>query len=202
LGCPGYAEARVEGTHTLTTERLIVRVPAVSDADAIATYQAANRRHLAVWEPLRPEEYYTAAFWRLELQRLSALSLQGATVPFILSLRDLPPHVPPSIVGTCSLTNIVRGPFQAAYLGFGLAEAAVGQGLMSEALSAVIHFAFTDLNLHRLMANHQPENDRSARLLARLGFTVEGRAPDYLHINGAWRDHVLMSLINGQWRAP
>jgi ribosomal-protein-alanine N-acetyltransferase len=46
------------------------------------------------------------------------------------------------------------------------------------------------------MANYRPQNERSARLLERLGFTREGLAKDYLFIDGAWRDHVLTSLTN------
>jgi len=53
---------------------------------------------------------------------------------------------------------------------------------------------FESLRLHRVQANHLPENLRSARLLQRLGFRVEGSAHAYLFINGAWRDHVLTAL--------
>jgi ribosomal-protein-alanine N-acetyltransferase len=58
------------------------------------------------------------------------------------------------------------------------------------------------LNLHRVMANYLPENERSARLLARLGFCIEGQANAYLQIAGAWRDHILTSLVNAQWHEP
>ncbi|MFD2447620.1 GNAT family N-acetyltransferase [Vogesella fluminis] len=67
---------------------------------------------------------------------------------------------------------------------------------MREAVEAVIAFAFGTLKLHRVQANYQPENERSAALLKRLGFQIEGHARDYLFLNGAWRDHVLTSLIN------
>ena len=56
-------------------------------------------------------------------------------------------------------------------------------------------YSFDELGLHRIMANHQPENERSARLLERLGFEREGYARSYLHIAGAWRDHVLTALV-------
>lgn len=68
--------------------------------------------------------------------------------------------------------------------------------MMSEALQAVIAYAFGDLALHRLQANYQPANVRSARLLQKLGFEIEGQAKDYLFLDGAWRDHVLTSLRN------
>ena len=98
------------------------------------------------------------------------------------------------VIGTVNLTNFVRGYFQACYLGYALAERAQGHGLMTEALRLVLPFAFGPLGLHRVMANHTPDNERSRRVLARLGFRVEGLAPRYLQIHDTWRDHVLTAL--------
>jgi ribosomal-protein-alanine N-acetyltransferase len=67
---------------------------------------------------------------------------------------------------------------------------------MAEALQSVLGFAFGSLELHRVMANHVPGNDRSARLLERLGFEREGYAKAYLHLDGRWQDHVLTALTN------
>jgi ribosomal-protein-alanine N-acetyltransferase len=51
------------------------------------------------------------------------------------------------------------------------------------------------------MANHVPRNERSARLLERLGFEREGFAKAYLHLDGRWQDHVLTSLTSDRWGA-
>lgn len=67
---------------------------------------------------------------------------------------------------------------------------------MTEAPAACIDFAFDARRLHRIQANDRPDNDRSARLLARLGFEREGYANDYLFIDGAWRDQVLTARLN------
>jgi ribosomal-protein-alanine N-acetyltransferase len=99
-------------------------------------------------------------------------------------------------VGDCAFTNIVRGPFQACHLGYKLDQKFVGRGLMREGLTSAIDHAFHALKLHRIMANYQPTNERSGRLLRRLGFTIEGYARDYLFLNGGWRDHILTSLVN------
>ena len=72
---------------------------------------------------------------------------------------------------------------------------------MHEALSLLIEFAFSDLCLHRIMANYMPRNKRSAALLERLGFMREGLAKNYLLINGIWEDHVLTSLTNVHWES-
>ena len=50
------------------------------------------------------------------------------------------------------------------------------------------------------MAAYLPHNQRSANLLKRLGFVVEGYACDYLMINGQWQDHILTSLTNRNWK--
>jgi ribosomal-protein-alanine N-acetyltransferase len=100
------------------------------------------------------------------------------------------------LIGDCHFTNIVRGPFQAGHLGFSIARDREGQGLMRECLVTAIRHVFAELGLHRVMANYQPENTRSPRLLNQLGFEHEGIARAYLKIDGVWVDHVLTSLVN------
>ncbi len=91
---------------------------------------------------------------------------------------------------------IVRGAAQFCYLGYSIDESKQGLGLMSEALRAAIGYVFSELRLHRIMANYMPTNERSGNLLKRLGFKVEGYARDYLYLNGKWQDHILTSLVN------
>ncbi len=105
----------------------------------------------------------------------------------------------PEVAGTCNFTQIAKGAFRACFLGFQVARAHEGRGLMREALGASVEYAFRELRLHRIMANHRPENARSAKLLDRLGFVQEGYAREYLFIDGAWRDHVLTSKTNPQF---
>ncbi len=181
----------------LQTERLLLEVPRPNDAAALAAYCRENREHLAAWEPARDEAYFTAAHWTRELVALEAAVRRGQALSFVLRLRAEPAG---PIQGRCALTNVVRGPFQAAHLGFSLDHRAQGQGLMAEALVATIRHAFEAMGLHRIMAAYVPTNERSARLLRRLGFRTEGFARDYLLLADAWRDHVLTALVNPAWR--
>lgn len=96
----------------------------------------------------------------------------------------------------CNFTNIIRGPFQACYLGYSIDDAIQGQGVMREILLAGLNYVFTEFNLNRVMANYIPCNVRSGRLLASLGFEKEGLAKSYLKINGRWQDHILTSKLN------
>lgn len=93
------------------------------------------------------------------------------------------------IVGTININNIVRGSFLSASLGYYVGEQFAGQGYMYEGLQLAKHYACRELGLHRLEANIQPQNKRSIALVKRCGFNFEGNSPDYLFINGQWRDH-------------
>jgi [ribosomal protein S5]-alanine N-acetyltransferase len=93
------------------------------------------------------------------------------------------------ICGVINLSEIVRGSFQSAYLGYYALSPHAGKGLMSAGLELVLSLAFGELALHRLEANIQPRNRRSIELVRRAGFRCEGLSPRYLKIAGRWRDH-------------
>ena len=93
------------------------------------------------------------------------------------------------LVGVFTISQIVRGFFQSAYLGYYAGSRHAGKGLMSEAMVLVLDLAFGPLSLHRLEANIQPGNAPSIALARRAGFRLEGYSPRYLLIGGRWRDH-------------
>jgi ribosomal-protein-alanine N-acetyltransferase len=177
----------------IETERLLLTIPALEAAPRMLAYVEENREHFAPWAPPEPDGYYTEKFWREYLQRGRQQFEQDAALRLVFFFRDDPQG---AVVGDCNFTNFVRGPFQACYLGYKISKRAEGRGLMFEALAGAVKYAFETLRLHRIMANYVPTNERSGRLLRRLGFTVEGYARDYLLVGGAWRDHVLTSLTN------
>lgn len=175
----------------LATERLMLRPAFGGDALQIQAYNLSNREHLQPWQPIRP-----AGFFDLDaiIRRISYLEherLAGRGLHLLICDRENG-----VMIGECNFSNIVLGAFHACHLGYSLALQAQGQGLMTEALGRAIAYVFEDLQLHRIMANYRPENARSARVLAALGFEREGFARAYLKINGQWADHVLTSLIN------
>jgi ribosomal-protein-alanine N-acetyltransferase len=153
--------------------------------------------HLERWSPPAAPAFFTEAYWRERLVVAVEEFHAGRVVRFVF--HDENTGESADIVGTCSYTSIVRGPFHACNLGYQLARTHEGRGLMAEALEATNAFAFRTLRLHRIMASHRPENARSERVLGRLGFAREGLAKDYLFIDGAWRDHVLHSLVNPEF---
>lgn len=93
------------------------------------------------------------------------------------------------LVGVINVSEIVRGDFQSAYLGYYAFARKCGRGLMTAGMHALVRHAFTEMSLHRLEANIQPDNKRSIGLAERCGFRHEGLSRHYLRINGVWRDH-------------
>ncbi len=91
------------------------------------------------------------------------------------------------LVGYATINNIVRGAFRCGALGYG--AFVHGRGLVTEGVGLVVRYAFGPLGLHRLEVNIQPDNHRSIALAKRLGMRLEGFSPDFLLIDGAWRDH-------------
>jgi [ribosomal protein S5]-alanine N-acetyltransferase len=105
-----------------------------------------------------------------------------------------------AIVGVYNLSQIARGFFQSAYLGYYAFAPNAGRGLMAEGLQLVLRYAFDELKLHRVEANIQPGNERSKRLVERAGFRQEGYSPRYLKIGGRWRDHERWALTREDWK--
>jgi ribosomal-protein-alanine N-acetyltransferase len=177
----------------IETERLVLTLPAVELAPRMLSYFEENREHLARWTPPLPAGYYTESYWRERLQKARAEFEQDKSMQLAIFERE---RAGGRVVGVCNFTAFIRSAFHACYLGYSIGRREEGRGLMYEALAAAINYAFEDLRLHRVMANYVPTNERSGRLLRRLGFTVEGYARDYLLVGGQWRDHVLTSLTN------
>ena len=105
---------------------------------------------------------------------------------FTFLLRDRADGV---LVGAVNVTDTVLGSFLSAFCGYWAFAAGYGRGLMTDGLTAVVRHSFESLGLHRLEANIQPANQRSIALAIRCGFRLEGFSPNYLKVDGAWRDH-------------
>lgn len=103
------------------------------------------------------------------------------------------------LIGLFSLSEITRGIFQNAYLGFCANVQFAGQGLMSKGLKLVFDEVFKNLELHRLEANIQPENQASLNLVKRNGFNYEGLSKRYLNVNGEWRDFQRWAITSEDW---
>lgn len=177
-------------TPLLRTERTVIRLLREDEAQLLQCYRVDNREHLGPWEPLREESHYTLEACRQVIVGGAAMAKADRAWPLVALDRS-----ERKVLGSLTFANVMRGPFQACHLGYGIDARHQGHGLMYETLSAALALAFGELGLHRVMANHVPHNRRSARLLQRLGFEREGYAKAYLKIAGKWQDHVLTARI-------
>lgn len=169
-------------------QRRLVPLEMAKSAD-LAVFQARNRERFAPFAPARTDAFYTRGYWSRARRASRYERVHEEALRWVLVDAS-------GVHAQINMDQIVRGAFQNAVLGYSLDYSLEGQGVMTACLRATIDYAFNDLKLHRLMANHVPENERSAAVLARLGFEKEGVARDYLKLNGVWRDHVLNSLVN------
>ncbi|HEY9600142.1 MAG TPA: GNAT family N-acetyltransferase [Allocoleopsis sp.] len=175
--------------------RTILRLADLDDVSAIIRYYRENAAHLAPFEPLKSSAFYTKSYWSEQVQQAIEEFQTDRTLRLFLFEKDSERV----IIGSVNFRNFVRGVLQSCTLGYSVAEAYQGKGYMTEALQVAISYVFTQLNMHRITASYLPHNQRSGKLLKRLGFVVEGYAYDYIMINGKWEDHILTSLVNPNW---
>jgi ribosomal-protein-alanine N-acetyltransferase len=170
------------------SKRVLLRAPTLRDrAEFIALNRAskhANRGLISM--PTTQEQF--AAF-------LKRSNTESSVCFFICLIAD------GSIIGVASLSQIFRGGFQNAYLGYYVASPYAGHGYMTEALQLMLSYAFNNLKLHRLEANIQPGNVASIALVKRAGFVLEGYSERYLKVCGRWRDHERWAITAERWQA-
>jgi [ribosomal protein S5]-alanine N-acetyltransferase len=165
------------------------------DAADQARLRVANRNHTSPWDPVRDPSFYTEAGQRLELD-LDARAWTAGT-GYAFAVLEL--GAEERLVGRVALSNVVRGPWLNANLGYWIAADAGGRGHATRAVRLALSFAFDHARLHRVQPAIIPRNDRSVAVARRVGFRLEGRAERYLRINGAWEDHDIYALTVEDW---
>lgn len=179
-------EASPNAKTIIKGKRVVLRLPVKRDA---AEFLAVNRRSAAfnrgrASPPVRPDQF--DVFVKRN-KRPDCVCL------LICRKED------GAIMGSIAISQIVRGFFRSAYLGYQIGEEFSGQGYMTEAIQLALRYAFVNLKLHRLEANIQPDNAASIALVKRAGFVCEGYSRRYLKICGRWRDHERWALLLEDW---
>jgi len=179
-------------TTRLRTERLELRPPSGRDVQELSALLRANAEHLRPWDPSPPPGVDLAAPAQVRARIEAWRRDWRAGLGYGLLICSREPGRP--ILGHARLSNVVRGAFHNAYLGYWIAAERQGRGLMTEAVGATVDFAFGPPGLHRVQAAILPRNGASRRVLEKAGFRPEGLARRYLAIAGAWEDHALYAL--------
>ena len=183
----------------IETQRMILRLPEMADHAPWSLLRNQSEAFLRDWEPSwSPDHFSRKAFRNRVYWAWRAREEGRALALFLIRRADA------RLMGAITLDNIRRGPAQSAQVGYWIGPDFARQGLMTEALSAVVHHAFSILDLSRVEAACLPENVPSRALLERSGFKYEGVAQSYLHIGGRWRNHVLYANLRSdrRGRAP
>lgn len=174
----------------IETERMTLRPPTHSDFRQWASLRAESRDFLAPWEPAWSSDHLTRKAFTNRVYWAQRSVANGSAVPLFLIRRE-----DQALLGAVTLDNIRRGPSQAGTLGYWVGAKFARRGYMREAVGALVHHAFSRLDLSRIEAACLPENRPSRALLESCGFKYEGVAQSYLQINGRWRTHVLYAAL-------
>lgn len=190
-GLAAYPGAMIEFPFYVT-EDVVMRPLEEADSKGLFRAYLRNRDYLRPWEPRRGEDFFTetgqAERVRGQLKEQDA----GRLVPWVLAVGH-------EVVGTVTLSNVALGPFRSTNLGYWVDAQRAGRGLATAAVRAACRAAEEQLDLHRVEAGTVIANLASRRVLAKCGFALIGTAPEYLHIDGEWRDHVLFQkILNGR----
>ncbi|UEL28337.1 GNAT family N-acetyltransferase [Pseudarthrobacter sp. L1SW] len=183
-------------------EGLHIRLLEDGDAAALAAAYQRNRGHLAPWEPERDDAFFTPEQQAEIIRAKRGQHMLGSEIPWVLVKEDDAGAGRAGtrsrsgrVVGTVTLTGIVRGPFLSANIGYWIDGGLTGQGIGTAAVLFAANYARTALGLHRIQAATLLHNTASRRILHRAGFQEIGVAPEYLKIAGKWQDHLLHQLI-------
>jgi RimJ/RimL family protein N-acetyltransferase len=175
---------------TLPTERMLVRALGKRDLDALLEIwgDASVMRFMA--HPPLADRGEAADFlagiergWREKNLFQWGLAWRGSD----------------EVIGTITLAD-VEWTHRRAEIGFALARRYWRRGVMGEAVSAVLDYAFGTLGLHRIEADSDPRNEASMALLERLGFQREGFQRERYFDLGEIQDAVLFGLLAREWR--
>jgi len=185
------------GPLELQGRRVTLRPLVASDFDAWREVRVRARSWLVKWEPRPlPGQPDATEDRRVFVARCGARERErqlGTGYGFGI-------FVAGRFVGEINLSSVQRGPYQNAYVGYWVDEAAAGQGYTPESFVVVCRFAFEDLALHRLQASIIPRNRASHRVAEKLALRNEGTAVRYLEINGVWEDHVRYAITSEEWQ--
>ncbi|MEY3431429.1 MAG: hypothetical protein RIS53_327 [Bacillota bacterium] len=178
-----------QGTIKFTTNRLILRPLQLADAESMFLGWATDmdvvrylswKPHISVDETKRIISYWMSNYpdpkfyvWGIQLKN-------------------------GSLIGTISIHSIHDG-FERGEVGYALMKRYWNQGYMTEALQALLTYAFATVGFNRLEAHHSIYNPASGAVLMKTGFQHEGVLRQYYRSNDGFQDSSLYSILKKDW---
>lgn len=185
---PGYPA--ILGPLVVTAGVVQLRPPKLFDAAQWSKLRRRDRDYLRQWEPGSSgdwEDRHAAAAWPAQWSALRGLGRRGHGLPFVIMVDG-------EFAGQLTVGNVVRGSLCSAWVGYWVASDRAGGGVATAAVALAVDHCFAEAGLHRLEATVRPENERSIRVLTKVGFRREGLFQRYLEVAGAWRDHLCFAV--------
>ena len=169
-----------------------------------------RRRHRTAWERVRRRNQAWLRPWEATLppgaetgpstyaglvRSLQKQAREGRMLPWLVFYHaEDGVRTAPRLAGQLTVSGIVGGSASWAQIGYWVDAELAGRGIIPTAVALATDYCFGVMRLHRIEIAIRPENERSLRVVAKLGFRPEGLRPRYLHIDGAWRDHLVFAL--------
>lgn len=150
----------------------------------------AERANLEPWEPSAEVDWaqrHVFSAWPAMVSGLRGEARRGRMLPYVIELDG-------RFCGQLTIGNVSHGALRSAWIGYWVSGDVTGAGVATGALALGLDHCFGPVGLHRVEATVRPENAASRRVLAKAGFREEGLLRRYLHVDGAWRDHLLVAL--------
>jgi ribosomal-protein-alanine N-acetyltransferase len=173
----------------LTTERLHLRQMQPADAEALF----AIKSNFDVTRHYGEEPHQSAADSLAWIERLAASYARREALGWGVTLKG-----EDTLIGAVTLWNFSPD-MQCAEIGYELHPAYEKRGIMTAAVSAILNFSFSELELHRIEATPFVENASSEHLLRKFGFTYEGTLRQRHYFRGRYLDQMYFGLLKVEW---
>jgi ribosomal-protein-alanine N-acetyltransferase len=176
--------------YTLVGERIGVRLLNIEDAKQLYDYKIKNRAFLRPFQPTQSDNSFVYSSVKQSILESMVKSDNDKLYQFGIFLTENK-----ELIGTITLSNIIRGSFENAYIGYSLDENEQSKGYMTEAVKLILQLVKEKISLHRIQAATLTENISSIKVLEKCGFKKVGLSKGYLKIDGKWQDHYLYEYI-------
>lgn len=174
------------------TDRLVLKELDESNGELVLDYNIRNKEFFQRYEPKRHDIFYTLSYQKSQLKMDRKFSENNSMLRLWLFKKDNLDK----IIGQITFYNIVPFAFLSCHIGYKCDKDEINKGYITEAMQKGIKIMFKEYNLHRLEGYVQENNKESLKVLYKLGFISEGIAHKFLEVNGIWKDHLRMVLIN------
>jgi ribosomal-protein-alanine N-acetyltransferase len=180
----------MSNSFALTHGEISLRIIKPRDAKTVERLVLSNRTWLKPWEATNPHGP-TSFDFKSQIRGLLRQLENDEGLPFLILYKG-------EIVGQLNVANILHGSVSSCVIGYWIIPEVAGKGITPTAVALAMDYVFKVVGLHRVEIDIRPENEASVRVVEKLGLRHEGLKKNYIHINNAWRDHLVFALTSDE----